>query len=372
MKQIIFSLSLITMLLCGCQRAATTQQPTLKEVLGKHFLIGVAMNTDQVAGIDPKAAPVVKKHFNAVVPENCMKGEVIHPEEDRYDWTEADRIVKFAEDNGLTITGHCLVWHSQPPKWMFTDKEGKPVTREVLIDRMHKHIAAVVGRYKGRIKGWDVVNEAVEDNGDMRRSPYYNIIGPDYIELAFRFAHEADPDAELYYNDYSMSKSGKRETVCRMVRELKQKGIRIDAIGMQSHNGLDYPDMAEYEKSMDAFAACGVKIMMTELDLNMLPNPENFGGADINQNFQYDEKMNPYRNGITKEGTETFNRLYTNLFKLYYKHRHQISRITFWGVNDGASWLNDFPVKGRTNYPLFFDRDYNEKPIINEVIKIFK
>ena len=173
--------------------ASAKKQPTLKEVLGKHFLIGVAMNTDQVAGIDPKAAPVVKKHFNAVVAENCMKGEVIHPEEDRYDWTEADRIVKFAEDNGLTITGHCLVWHSQPPKWMFTDKQGKTVSREVLIDRMHKHIAAVVGRYKGRIKGWDVVNETVEDNGEMRRSPYYNIIGPDYIELAFRFAHEARP-----------------------------------------------------------------------------------------------------------------------------------------------------------------------------------
>ena len=156
------------------------------------------------------------------------------------------------------------------------------------------------------------------------------------------------------------------------MRELKAKGVRIDAIGMQSHNGLDYPDLAEYEKSMDAFAACGVKIMMTELDLNMLPNPQDFGGADISQNFQYDERMNPYRNGITKKGTKTFNRLYTDLFKLYYKHRHQISRITFWGVNDGTSWLNDFPVKGRTNYPLFFDRDYNEKPIIKKVIKIFQ
>ena len=370
MKHII-SLSILSLLLCCCG-STTEKEPTLKEVLGKHFLIGVAMNTDQVAGIDPKAAPIVKKHFNAIVPENCMKGEVIHPEEDRYDWTEADRIVKFAEDNGLTITGHCLVWHSQAPKWMFTDKEGKPVSREVLIDRMHKHIATVVGRYKGRIKGWDVVNETVEDNGEMRRSPYYNIIGPDYIELAFKFAHEADPDAELYINDYSMSKPSKRETTCRIVRELKEKGIRVDAIGMQSHNGLDYPDLAEYEKSMDAFAACGVKIMMTELDLNMLPNPENFGGADINQNFQYDEKMNPYRNGITEEGIKTFNKLYTDLFKIYFKHRDQISRITFWGVNDGTSWLNDFPVKGRTNYPLFFDRDYNEKPILQQVIKIFE
>ena len=215
-------------------------------------------------------------------------------------------------------------------------------------------------------------NEAIEDDGSFRKSPYYNLLGEEFIEIAFRTAHEADPDAELYYNDYSMSKPEKREAVCRLVKRLKEKGLRIDGVGMQSHNGLDYPDLKDYEKSIDAFAACGVKVLITELDINVLPNPEGFGGAAVEQNFEFQQKYNPYPNGLPKDKQKELDKRWIDLFKIYYKHRAQIGRITLWGVCDENSWLNGWPIAGRTNYPLLFDRNYEAKPIVNEIINIFK
>lgn len=347
-------------------------QPALKDVLGKYFLVGAAVDRNLPAGEDPQAETLVKAQFNQVVAENCMKGELIHPEVNRYDWTDADRLVDWSQRNGMTLIGHCLVWHSQPPKWMFTDETGKNVSRETLIGRMYSHIMTVVTRYRGKIKGWDVVNEAFEDDGSYRKTPYYNIIGPEYLALAFQFAHEADPDAELYYNDYSMSKPGKREAVCQLVRQLKTKGIRIDAVGMQSHNGYNYPDYSDYEKSIEAFAAEGVKVMLTELDMNMLPNPKDFNGAEISQNFKLMEQYNPYVKGLDKKAQKLFNQRYLDLFRIVERHKDVISRVTFWGVNDGHTWLNDWPVKGRTNYPMLFDRDYQAKPVVKDILKLFE
>ena len=346
--------------------------PSLQSTLGKHFLIGVAVDTRLPAGQDPAAEAIVKEQFNQVVAENCMKGEENHPEVNRFDFTDGDKLVDWAERNGKTVIGHCLVWHSQPPKWMFTDANGKTVSREVLIGRMYNHIMTVVTHYKGKIKGWDVVNEAFEDDGSYRKSPYYNIIGPEFIELAFQFAHEADPNVELYYNDYSTSKLGKREAICKLVRSLKSKGLRIDAVGMQSHNGYNYPDYAEYEKSIEAFAAEGVKVMMTELDVNMLPNPEGFGGAEISQNFELQAKYNPYVKGLDKKAQKLFNQRYLDLFKIIERHKDVISRVTFWGVNDGHTWLNDWPIKGRTNYPTLIDRNNQLKPVVKEIEKLFE
>jgi len=345
---------------------------TLKNTVGKSFLIGAAVTVDQVSGKDKKGQQVAIEQFNSIVAENCMKGEVIHPEEDRYFWDDADAFVDFGNKHGMSVIGHCLVWHSQPPKWMFTDASGKFVTREILIERMKSHIFTVMKRYKGKIHGWDVVNEAVEDDGSFRKSHYYNIIGPDYIELAFRFAHEADPDVELYINDFSMAKPAKRAAYCKLVRDLKSKGLRIDGIGMQSHNGRDYPDLKEYEVSIDSFAALGVKVMITELDLNMLPNPKNFGGAEISQTFEYDKAMNPYASGkMDAAGEKAFYDRYYAFFDIYHRHQHQISRVTLWGVSDNNTWLNDWPIKGRTNFPLLFDRQYNIKPVTEDIIKMF-
>ena len=346
--------------------------PSFQSTLGKHFLIGVAVDTRLPAGQDPAAEAVVKEQFNQVVAENCMKGEENHPEVNRFDFTDGDKLVDWAERNGKTVIGHCLVWHSQPPKWMFTDANGKTVSREVLIGRMYNHIMTVVTHYKGKIKGWDVVNEAFEDDGSYRKSPYYNIIGPEFIELAFQFAHEADPNVELYYNDYSTAKPGKREAIRKLVHNLKAKGLRIDAVGMQSHNGYNYPDYAEYEKSIEAFAAEGVKVMMTELDVNMLPNPEGFGGAEISQNFELQAKYNPYVKGLDKKAQKLFNQRYLDLFKIIERHKDVISRVTFWGVNDGHTWLNDWPIKGRTNYPTLIDRNNQLKPVVKDIEKLFE
>lgn len=353
------------------QKTTQTDTPTLQEVMGPYFLVGAAVNTDLTDGKTPDVEKVVQAQFNQVVAENCMKGEENHPEVNRFDFSDGDRLAEWAQKNGKTLTGHCLVWHSQPPKWMFTDKEGNLVSRETLIGRMYNHIMTVMTHYKGKVKGWDVVNEAILDDGSYRQSLYYKIIGPEFIELAFQFAHEADPDAELYINDYSMAKPAKREAYVKLLRQFKAKGLRIDAIGMQSHNGYDYPDYTEYEKSIEAFAAEGVKVMLTELDMNMLPNPHGFSGADISQNFELQKKYNPYVDGLDKKAQKLFNQRYLDLFRIIERHKDVISRVTFWGTTDESSWLNGWPIQGRTNYPLLIDRNCQLKPVVKDIVKLF-
>ena len=366
----IFKLVVFTLVVLASE---TVLAQSLREAVGKYCLIGAAVNQWQSDGQVPKADAVLQKHFNCAVAENCMKPEVLAPAEGIFDFRVADKFVDYCQRLHLKVNGHCLVWHSQAPDWWFTNGyNASPASKEVLKERLIKHIKTVVGHFKGKVFGWDVVNEAIEDDGSFRKSPYYNLLGEEFIEIAFRTAHEADPDAELYYNDYSMSKPGKREAVCRLVKRLKEKGLRIDGVGMQSHNGLDYPDLKDYEKSIDAFAACGVKVLITELDINVLPNPEGFGGAAVEQNFEFQQKYNPYPNGLPKDKQKELDKRWTDLFKIYYKHRAQIGRITLWGVCDENSWLNGWPIAGRTNYPLLFDRNYEAKPIVNEIINIFK
>ena len=358
--------------LIGLMLANAVQAEGLRETVGKYFLIGTAMNTVQVRIDDPQLNSIVDKHFNAVVAENCMKAEELQPNEGLFDYRQADKLVEYAQKHNMTLTGHCLLWHSQAPRWFFKDELGNPCSREVLIGRIKDHIKAVMTYFKGKVLGWDVVNEAIMDDGSYRKSEFFKIIGPEFIEIAFRAAMEADPDAELYLNDFSMSNKGKREKYCEIIRDFKKKGIRIDAIGMQSHNGMDYPKLSEYEKSIDAFAAEGVKVMMTELDLNVLPNPKDFGGADIAQNFKYQEKYNPYKDGnIPADSLKKIDERWMDLWKIYYKHRDQISRVTLWGIEDGQSWLNNFPVRGRVNYPLLFDRKKEEKPVVKKIEKLF-
>lgn len=346
--------------------------PGLKDVLGKYFLVGCAMNVNQINGNDPKAVEVAKANFNSIVAENCMKPECIEPEEGKFTWDDADKFVQFGVDNNMKVIGHVLVWHDQTGKWMFKNKYGELPNREEMIKRMHDYIFAVAGRYKGKIYGWDVCNECFEDDGSYRKSPWYRAIGPDFIKLAFQFAHEADPNAELYYNDYSMSKPGKMKAVVKLIKDLKESGCRIDAVGMQSHNGYNYPDLTDYENTMKALIAAGVKINIAELDVNMLPNPASFSGADINQKYASDPAMNPYAKGLTKEAEQLFNDRYLSFFKLYSKYRDHMDRVCTWGIDDGMSWLNDWPIKGRTNYGLLFDRKYQAKPVVKDIEALFE
>ena len=364
-------LAVITLFTIHCSLFTSSAQG-LKDALGQSFLVGAALNVSQTSGYDSLVTATITNHFNCIVPEDCLKPEALQPAEGQFKWRKADRFVKFGEDRGMAVIGHVLVWHSQTPDWFFKDAEGKPASKELLTDRMRTHIHTVVGHFKGRIKGWDVVNEAIEDDGSYRQSPWYQILGPEYIELAFRFAHEADPDAELYYNDFSMSVPAKRKAVCQMISDLKKKGIRIDGIGMQSHNGLTWPEMDDYEASIEAYAALGCQVMITELDMNVLPNPEAFSGAEVSQSFDYSEKMDPYKNGLPDDVAQRINERWLEFFKLYKRHQQQISRVTLWGVSDAQSWMNNWPVSGRTAYALLFDRQYHPKPVIKDIIKLYQ
>lgn len=351
---------------CGNQKATVVEEPSLKDAVGDKFLIGVALNVNQSSGVDTSSIKLVKQHFNSIVAENCMKCEVIHPEEDRYDFTLADQFVSFGEKNGMAVIGHCLIWHSQLAPWFCVDEKGNNVTPEVLKQRMKDHITTIVTRYKGRIKGWDVVNEAILEDGSYRKSKFYEILGEEFIPLAFQYAHEADPDAELYYNDYAMNMPGKREGVVKLVSSLKEKGIRIDAVGMQGHMGMEYPDINEFEQSIVAFAGTGVKVMVTEWDMSALPTVKQ--SANISDTVAYQKMLNPYPETLPDSVSKAWNNRMKQFFGLFEKHADVISRVTAWGVSDSDSWKNDFPVKGRHDYPLLFDRNYQPKPFVKEIM----
>lgn len=351
---------------CG-NTQTTTNGVSLKEAVGDQFLIGTALNVFQSSGRDTNAVNIVKKHFNAIVAENCMKMEEVHPEEGKYTFDQADQFVKFGEDNGLTITGHCLIWHSQCPEWFFQDENGKEVSPEVLKQRMKDHIYTVAKRYKGKLKGWDVVNEAIIEDGSYRKSKFYQILGEEFIPLAFQYAHEADPDAELYYNDYGMDNEGRRNGVVKLIRSLKEKGLRIDAVGMQGHMGMDYPKIEEFEKSMLAFAAEGVKVMITEWDMSALPTARQ--SANITDTIAFRKSLNPYTETLPDSVSQAWNARMKQFFNLFEKHADIVTRVTAWGVTDGDSWKNDFPMKGRHDYPLLFDRNYQPKAFVTELIE---
>jgi len=345
------------------------QKPTnLKDAYKGKFYIGTAMNTPQIKGTDTSSCLVINEHFSAIVAENCMKSGPMQPKGGEFNFELADQFVEYGVKNNKFITGHCLVWHAQAPKWFFTDSLGNEVTPEVLKERMKKHIYTVVGRYKGKVKGWDVVNEAIEDDGSFRKSKYYKILGEDFIKYAFQYASEADPDCELYYNDYSMANPGRRAGVVAMVKKLKEQGVKIDGIGMQTHVDLVYPEITEFETSMNAFAALGLKVMITEMDISVLPQPDWNRGAEIGTNIAYKDSLNPYTAGIPDSARIALDNRYVEFFGLFLKHKDYVTRVTVWGVNDGLSWKNGFPVRGRTDYPLFFDRNNQAKSVVQKLI----
>jgi endo-1,4-beta-xylanase len=356
--------------LIACARPAKIEKESLQKAYENKFLIGAALNESQILEKDTASIFLLKKHFNSIVAENCMKSEIIQPEQGRFDFALADKFVELGEKNNMFIVGHTLVWHSQTPSWFFIDENGNDVSRDTLIERMRKHITTLVSRYKGRVDGWDVVNEAITDDGQIRQSKWYNIIGEDFIELAFKFASEADPDAELYYNDYSLPKPEKRDGVIRLIKALNDKGVHVDAIGMQGHYTLNFPNLQEFEDAIVAFAELGTKVMITELDITVLPHPTKDVSADINQNYEIMEGLNPYKKHLPDSVQILLENRYVNLFQILLDHNESVSRVTFWGITDGQSWRNYWPIIGRTDYPLLFDRAYNEKNTLSELIKL--
>lgn len=350
-------------------QGAAAQEPALKDVFARSFMVGAALNENQFTERDERGAELVKRHFNTITAENVMKWEHLQPEKGKYTFDAADHFVAFGEKNGMFIVGHTLGWHNQTPAWVFQDDQGRPVSRDTLLNRLRHHIHTVVGRYKGRVKGWDVFNEVLNEDGTLRNTKWLQLIGEDYIVKAYQWAHEADPAAELYYNDYSLENAPKRNGAIALIKRLQAAGIPLAAVGLQGHDKMDWPSPALQDSAIVAFAATGVKIMVTELDIDVLPPVGNNRGADITYNAELQDRLNPYRAGLPDSVQQALAERYAELFRVFLKHSDVITRVTFWGVNDGDSWLNDWPVRGRTSHPLLFDRSGRPKPAFRAVVR---
>ena len=299
-----------------------------------------------------------------------MKWMFLQPSPNKFEFELADKYVEFGLNNKMHIVGHTLVWHSQLADFMneVTDKT-------IMSNYVNNHINTIVKRYEGKIDTWDVVNEALNEDGTLRESIFLKTLGENYIIDAFKLAEKVDPDAELAYNDYNLCSPKKREGAIRLIKNLQRENAKINAVGIQAHWQLNTPSIDEIEKSIIAFEDLGVKVMFTELDISVLPNPWEVVGAGVEQNFDQfigDPKMNPYPEILPDYMLQKQAKRYEDIFKLFLKHEDKISRVTFWGVTDKTSWLNDWPIKGRTNYPLLFDRSYQSKEAYQSILDLKK
>jgi len=331
----------------------------LKDHFKDYFTIGVAVSPQ---ALKTDEAELILKEFNSMTPENAMKMGPIHPKENEYNWAGGDSIAAFAKRNNLKLRGHTLCWHNQTPRWLFIDSAtGKQVTKEVLLQRLKDHITTVVSRYKGTIYAWDVVNEAISDKKDeyMRPSLWYQICGEEFIAKAFQWAHEADPNALLFYNDYNEIDPVKREKIIRMIKDLKAKGVPIHGVGLQGHWAINEPSKEQLEKTLQDFSSLGLNMQITELDISVYPKEHNArekNTADADTIF-------------TTEKEQKQIEVYKNCFELFKKYRQYISSVTFWNISDRHSWLDNFPVRGRKDYPLLFDAQLKPKKVYQEILK---
>lgn len=370
MKAIPFCALLLSSLLTS-GLYAQEQNSSLQQAYSKHFIIGTALSAGQIQGKEPGTLELVKQQFNAVTAENVMKWEIIEPVEGQFNFAAADAMIAYAEANNIKVIGHVLLWHEQTPDWVFLDDKGQAASKELVLSRLKNHINAVMGRYKGRIHGWDAVNEALNEDGTLRQSKWYKALGEDYIATVFELAHQADPKAQLYYNDFNLFKPEKRAGVLKLVAALKAKNAPIYGIGEQGHYSLDYPKLQDVEDSIVAFKNTGLKVVITELDISALPfpDPENIG-ADISLNMKLKQEFNPYADGLPKAVSDQLTQKYLQLFELFLRHSDAVERVTLWGVNDNQTWRNNWPMKGRTDYPLLFDRENQPKEVVPKLIKL--
>ena len=358
-------LAITALLFVNC--TAQKKISPLKDVYKKDFYIGTALSANQIEQKDAKVNSLICKEFNAITAENIMKSMFIHPQKDKYDFALTDKFVAYGKKNKMYIHGHTLIWHSQLAPWMAQIKDSTEMKAF-----MKDHITTIVSKYKGRIDSWDVVNEALNEDGTLRKSVFLNTLGEQYLIDAFKLAAAADPKTDLYYNDYNNEEPAKREGTINLIKKIKAAGGKVDGVGIQAHWRLESPSLEEIEKSILAYSAIGVKVAFTELDITVLPNPWDLKGADVNQNFEGSAKMNPYPESLPDSVQEKLAQRYSDIFKLFLKHKDKISRVTFWGVYDGQSWLNDWPIKGRTNYPLLFDTQLKPKKAYNALIDLKK
>ncbi|MCC5843513.1 MAG: endo-1,4-beta-xylanase [Verrucomicrobia bacterium] len=347
---------------------------TLKNAFKDRFYIGTAFS-DRIFHEEGGATrKLIEEQFNTVTAEGAMKWRGFQPELDRYNFVTADNFVEFGTRNDMYVVGHVLFWQNAVPDWVFQDGEGEQISREQLLERMRERVRVVAERYGSNIHAWDVVNEAFV-RGELEDTNWTRIIGDDFIEQAFRIAQEELPeDVELIYNDNNMMNARQRAAVVEMIKDLQGKGIRIDGVGMQGHWWMNRPTIDQIEESIVAFAETGVKVHITELDIDVLPRDSRVwdGRADVRLKLQQDPALNPYRDGLPDTVQDELTQRYADIFALFLKHHDKIRRVTFWGPHDGQTWLNNWPIRGRTNHPLLFDRDLNPKPAFHAVMRVAK
>ncbi|MDB5008660.1 MAG: xynB 2 [Mucilaginibacter sp.] len=347
--------------ICWLLPHSSTAQPVqtkgLKDYYKNYFPIGVAVSTQDLK--DPREAALIISQFNSLTPENSMKMGPIHPEENRYNWKDADSIVAFAQAHGLRVRGHNLCWHEQTPKWMFKDENGNQVSKAVLLKRLKDHITTVVNRYKGKIYAWDVVNEAVDDDSTkfLRNSLWYRICGEDFIIKAFEYAHEADPNAVLFYNDYNTERPQKRERVYRLLKQLVDAGVPINAVGIQAHWSIYEPGQKELEETIRKFSSLGLKVQITELDISIYP-------WEKSRRSMRPGESDAYTPELEKKQADK----YAEVFKIFRRYKSVITGVTFWNISDKHTWLDEYPVTGRKNYPLLFDQNLQPKKAYWQVV----
>jgi endo-1,4-beta-xylanase len=352
---------LIVLLIGGISNSLLAQssdnEKGLKDYYKDYFPIGVAVSPRALKG--PEAAMILKQ-FNSMTAENVMKMGPIHPEENRYNWEPADEIVDFAMKNGLKMRGHTLCWHSQTPDWLFKDDKGNDVSKEVLLKRLKDHITNVATRYKGKIYAWDVVNEAIDDDDNKfyRDSPWYKICGEEFIAKAFEYAHEADPDAILFYNDYNTESPGKRKRIFEMVKKLVDAKVPIHGVGLQGHWSIYQPSEEALRESIEMFSSLGLAVQITELDVSVYQSEH-----------QRREKKENEDDTFTAEREQKQLEQYKMFFRVFRDYKDKLTSVTFWNISDKNSWLDNFPVRGRKNYPLLFDQNLQPKKVYQEVIK---
>ncbi|GAB2789067.1 endo-1,4-beta-xylanase [Rhabdobacter roseus] len=330
----------------------------LKDYYQSYFPVGAAVTPRTVE--EGPEAELLRKQFNSLTAENVMKPQPIHPTEGTYNWEPADKIVAFAQANGMKMRGHTLCWHNQTPDWFFKDKDGKEVSKEVLLQRLKEHITTVVGRYKGKIYAWDVVNEAVPDapGNIYRESNWYKIIGEEYIARAFEYAHAADPNALLFYNDYNTESTSKRDRIYTLLKGLLDKGVPVHGVGLQGHWSLTDPTAEALEESITKFASLGLQVHITELDMSVYP-----------KEHARRERRDTDVSTFTPEQEQQQIDQYQRIFGVLRKHKDKITSVTFWNLSDRSSWLDNFPVRGRKDYPLLFDQNYQPKKAYWKVVE---
>ena len=332
----------------------------LKDYYQNYFPVGVAVGEGNLT--NPAEAAFILRQFNSLTPENAMKMGPIHPTQNRYDWQAADAIVAFAQAHHLRVRGHNLCWHEQTPKWLFVSANGNRVSRDTLLRRLHQHIDAVVGRYRGKLYAWDVVNEAIADDSTqfLRNSDWHQICGPDFIAEAFRYAHAADPTAVLFYNDYNTERPEKRARVYRLLKQLVDAGVPVGGVGLQGHWSLYEPSEVELRATIERFAGLGLQVQITELDVSVYP-------WEKERRAKRPGESDAYTPAMQQQQTAQYS-LFFQVFRAEARARH-LTGVTFWNISDQHTWLDDYPVAGRKNHPLLFDEQLRPKAAYRAVVQ---